>query len=88
MFPVQAIEHWLLYIQYHINNPKSTKNIEYESLPRKEAKGKIYKNKLNRRDRIEIVKDIVSKIDIDWLLCRSESFKRFHFDLKNVLIQN
>ena len=88
MFPVQAIEHWLLYIQYHVNNPKSTKNIVYESIPRREAKSRIYGDKLNRRDRIEIVTNLVLKIDIDWLLSRSESFKRFHFDLKNVLIQD
>jgi len=81
MFPVQAIEHWLLYISYHVNNPKSTKNISYEQIPRRAAKHEIYKHKY-APDTLAIVTQLVQKIDISWLISHSESFKKFYADLK------
>ena len=85
MFPVQAIEHWLLYIQYHISHPKSTKNISFEQIPRKEAKIQIYGLKYVF-DNQELIRDLVNKMDINWLISRSESFRRFHYDLKKFFI--
>ncbi len=86
MFPVQAIEHWMLYIQYHLDKPKSTKNISFEPLSRKEAKRRIYKGKYAQTDP-ELVINLTSRIDISWLISRSESFKRFYSDLNQLFSQ-
>lgn len=87
-FPVQAIEHWLMYIKYHDENPKSTKNVSFENISRKDAKTKVYEEaKTTEKDRERIVNDIVGKIDLKWLISRSNSFKRFNWDFVN-FIQN
>ena len=84
MFPVQAIEHWLLYIQYHNTNPGSTKNISYEQIPRKEAKLKVYGKKYSRNNQ-ELIRNLTKNFDTGWLISRSESFKRFYSDLKTFI---
>lgn len=86
MFPVQAIEHWLLYIKYHLSNPKSTKNISYEQMPRKKAKDEIYVKKYSRNNQ-ELIRHLVNNMDIKWLISRSESFKRFYSDLESKFIR-
>ncbi len=86
MFPVQAIEHWLLYIQYHLSNPTLTKNISFEQISRKEAKISIYGKKYSRNNQV-LIRSLVDKIELDWLISRSESFKKFYSDLKNKLIR-
>ena len=89
-FPVQAIEHWLLIIQFKIQNPISTKNIagKIEGLPRKKAKidlfGSVY---LSKKDQKQKISEIVNQIDIDWLISRSESFRKFNYDLNNFFTQ-
>jgi hypothetical protein len=85
MFPVQAIEHWLLYIKYHIENPKSTKNIAFEHISRKDAKEKIYQNKLSKINRINIVKYLLNSLNVEWLKNHSESFNRFNSDFINTI---
>ncbi len=64
MFPVQAIEHWLLYIQYHHSHPVSTKNISYEQTPRKEAKLKVYGKKYSRNNQV-LIRDLTEKFNTE-----------------------
>ncbi len=86
MFPVQAIEHWLLYIQYHHSQPGSTKNVSFEHIPRKEAKLKVYGKKYSRNNQ-ELIRNLTENFNTDWLISRSESFKRFYTDLEKKLIR-
>ncbi len=86
MFPVQAIEHWLLYIKYHQENPKSTKNISFEQIPRKEAKNKIYGINKYAPDVEYIIDSCMHNIYPDWLITRSKSFKKFQSDIIDKLI--
>ncbi len=86
MFPVQAIEHWLLYIQYHLSNPGSTKNVSFEYIPRKEAKAKVYGKKYSRNNQ-ELIRNLTGNFNTDWLISRSESFKRFYSDIENKLVR-
>ena len=78
-FPVQAIEHWMLFIKYKIENPKSTKNISLniEKISRVEAKKQIYGNYTNKELSEKITTDLSSQLDINWLKSKSESFKFF-----------
>ncbi len=85
MFPVQAIEHWLLYISYYINHPKSTKNISFEQIPRRDAKRRIYSEKY-APDTSAIVTKLVRQMDINRLKNNSESFNKFYTDITNKLM--
>ena len=79
LIPVQCIEHWLLYLQWHANNPKLTKNTSFESTPRKEAKTQVYgKPKLPLSLALPIVEKLANAMDIEWLTSRSPSFLAFH----------
>ncbi len=83
-FPVQAIEHWLLFIQYKIQNPRSTKNIagNIERLPRNKAKIDLFGSTyLSKEDQRKKISEIIKQIDIDWLRSRSQSFRNFNYDL-------
>jgi hypothetical protein len=84
-FPVQALEHWLLFIQRKIGNPKLLKNIsnEIESIPRNEAKEKIFRSKRpNRIAQEQIITVLIDDIDIGWLISNSQSFRSFCNDLR------
>ncbi len=77
--PVQAIEHWLLYIKYNNENKKTTKNITLENIDRKKAKFEIYGTKRPHKKLSEIKTDkILQNFNIDWLVSKSESFKYFY----------
>ncbi len=87
MFPVQAIEHWLLFIKYHLEHPRSYKNIQnqIERIPRTEAKREIYKGLLSGELKKRKISELLINFDEEWLINRSESFKRFHSDLTNAI---
>jgi hypothetical protein len=90
-FPVQAIEHWLLLIQYKYQNPNSTKNIsnEIEKLQRKSAKVQLFgARRLTKVDQKNRIEEIVKQINIDWLKTRSQSFNRFYIDLNKFFTQS
>jgi hypothetical protein len=89
-FPVQAIEHWLLFIKFRIENPKSTKNIspDIEKIIRKKAKTDFFGEKsISREEQKNMIANIVKQIDIEWLISRSASFKRFNNDFSIFLTQ-
>jgi len=89
-FPVQAIEHWLLFIKFRIENPGSTKNIstDIEKIIRKKAKVDFFgESRMPRDKQKKMIVEIVGQIDIKWLISRSESFKRFYNDFKCFLTQ-
>jgi hypothetical protein len=76
-FPVQAIEHWLYILQFKMENPASTKNIsdEVENTRRKDLKNKMYKPGVNKE---ELSEKLSLQGNIDWLITRSKSFKKFY----------
>ncbi|MBC8151772.1 MAG: hypothetical protein H7Z72_02570 [Bacteroidetes bacterium] len=78
MVPVQCIEHWLLYLQWHRENPALTKNETLEPIMRTEAKLRVYGGKLRAEKQLEIASQLLADFDVDWLASRSESFKHFH----------
>lgn len=89
-FPVQAIEHWLLMVQYKMAHPKSTKNISnnIEKTQRNIAKVDLYGARRPSKDvQRTIVSDVVNRINIDWLKTRSQSFRRFNSDLNKFFTQ-
>ena len=79
MIPVQCIEHWLRYLQWHTQNPQSTKNITLETEERKTAKTTLYGSpKTSTRHSNPIVESISINMDIAWLESHSTSFLAFH----------
>lgn len=86
LVPVQCIEHWLRYLQWHAKNPQSTKNITLETEERKQAKTNLYGSpKTSTRHSNPIVEQIATNLDIDWLEKRSVSFLAFHSQVKAYL---
>lgn len=82
MIPVQCVEHWLLYIKRHRDNPASTKNETLEPIRRIEAKRMVYGDVKKVPRQIEIASEILTDFDADWLEQRSDSFKLFHQRVK------
>lgn len=80
LIPVQCIEHWLWYIKRHRDSPGVNKPLE--PYTRTEAKKVVYGDALTAAKRFEILNALVNNFDIAWLETRSESFKRFHRQVK------
>jgi hypothetical protein len=79
LIPIQAIEHWLLYLKERQKNPQSTKNLSFESKDRKQAKIEIYGHgRYNGMEDNRIVEQLSMEIDAGWLASQSASFKHFH----------
>lgn len=86
LVPVQCIEHWLRYLQWHEKNPQSTKNITLETEERKQAKIILYGGaKVSNRHSNPIVEHYAHGMDIDWLASRSVSFLAFHSQVQTFL---
>lgn len=87
LIPVQCIEHWLRYLQWHAENPRSTKNITLEAEERKQAKTKLYGSpKTSTRHSNPIVESIAANLNITWLESHSISFRVFHGQVKSYLL--
>ena len=85
--PVQCIEHWLRYLQWHAENPSSTKNITLEAEERRMAKTKLYGSpKTSTRHSNPIVERTAANMDIDWLASRSTSFLAFHKQVQEYIL--
>ncbi len=78
MVPVQCIEHWLLYVKRHRDNPTFSKNEPLESIPRTDSKNQVYGGIKNTDKQVKIATEILKAFDADWLEQRSDSFKHFH----------
>jgi len=86
LIPVQCIEHWLRYLQWREENPRSTKNVTLETEERKQAKTQLYGSpKVSTRHSNPIVERLAATIDIDWLASRSLSFLSFHKQVEGYL---
>ncbi len=86
MIPVQCIEHWLLYLKLHFDNPTDTKNVTLERTPRRDAKLAVYGNvKASNKVSIPIVEGLTSTFDIEHLESRSASFRIFHNQVKSFI---
>ena len=87
MIPVQCIEHWLWYMKIKVEKPSSTKNESLESKPNREAKIALYGSaKVSNKISIPIVEKYSKLLDIDYLLSRSESFMKFHNQVKDFIV--
>jgi len=87
LVPVQCIEHWLRYLQWHAENPQSTKNVTLETEERRMAKTKLYGSpKTSTRHSNPIVERTAANMDIDWLASRSISFLAFHKQVQEYII--
>lgn len=79
LIPVQCIEHWLWYLKWRIENPRSTKNENFEMKPRSDAKLAVYNaKKCSTKHSNPIAEQLASGIDIEWLASHSTSFLAFH----------
>lgn len=86
LVPVQCIEHWLRYLQWHAENPQSTKNITLETEERRTAKTKLYGSpKTSSRHSNPIVESTAANMDIAWLESRSISFLAFHNQVREYI---
>jgi hypothetical protein len=77
LFPVQAIEHWLLLLKHKTENAGSTKNVaaDIEKKVRTQAKISLYgKTKTNEN----IIQALLQNADFDWLQNQSNSFGAFY----------
>ncbi len=87
LVPVQCIEHWLRYLQWHAENPHSTKNVTLETEERRTAKTKLYGSpKTSTRHSNPIVERTAVNMNINWLASRSTSFLAFHTQVKEYLL--
>ena len=74
-----------MYIKFHTENPKTTKNISFEEILRRQAKFDIYgKKKPTKKLQEQKTKEIVEQLNIKWLVARSESFKYFYNNFKTL----
>lgn len=86
LIPVQCIEHWLRYLQWKEENPRSTKNETLETEERKQAKTRLYGSpKVSTRHSNLIVERLAAGLDIEWLASRSGSFLAFHSQVTDYL---
>ena len=86
LIPVQCVEHWLWYLQWRIDNPNSTKNINLETQPRPDAKEAVYRaRKCTTKHSNPIVEQLAAGMDIAWLESHSTSFLSFHQQVKSYL---
>lgn len=88
MVPVQCIEHWLLYIKRHTENPGSTKNETLEPVKRPECKKLVYGDAKKPDNQVIIASELLAHLDVNWLVSRSESFKHFHQQVETFIQQN
>nr|WP_293840685.1 hypothetical protein [uncultured Arsenicibacter sp.] len=88
MVPVQCIEHWLLYIKKHIENPVLTKNEPLESIRRPDCKKLVYGDVKKPDNQVIIASELMTHFNVDWLESRSESFKQFHQQVIHFIQQN
>lgn len=84
--PVQCVEHWLLYLKFKKAHPDSNKNEVYESIARPDAKKRIYGNVRPVGEKtVQVVTTLTEKMEIEWLVNRSYSFRHFHSQVANFL---
>ncbi|TAE31088.1 MAG: hypothetical protein EAZ91_08915 [Cytophagales bacterium] len=87
MVPVQCIEHWLLYIKRHRDNPTSTKNESLETILRPDSKKLVYGEIKKPDKQVEIASELLIDFDVSWLESRSDSFKHFHKQVQTFIKQ-
>lgn len=84
-FPVQAIEHWFLFLKRKNEAPMSTRNFaeDIERITRKQAK-----QLLNLQSTVpmeKLIDVLITTADLEWLSNQSTSFNSFYIKLKNNL---
>jgi len=88
LIPVQCIEHWLWYLHWHAENPGSTKNMSFETQPRRVAKEAVYGTpKCSTKHSNPIVERLSTGLDIEWLVSRSDSFRAFHRQVSDYMVR-
>ena len=86
LIPVQCIEHWLWYLRWRMEHPRSTKNERLETQPRENAKLAVYNaKKCSTKHSNPIVAELSAGMEIEWLASRSTSFLAFHTQVQSYL---
>jgi hypothetical protein len=80
--PIQAIDFWILYQYYHLENNLKPTNNSLESFSKNDTKKKLYGNNINQTKIERIAKDVAEKADFEELAKQSKSFKLFHEQIK------
>ncbi len=83
-YPVQCIEHWLLFLKTKENkdNKKIPKKIE--GIPRLMAK-KLFYESSKRGEHKELIEELMASSDLEWLCHQSLSFRLFYNRLREIL---
>ena len=83
--PIQAIEHWLRYLQWKAENPDSTRNISIEAEDRSTSKQVIYGTKKPSKEKTEAaINELFDESNMEWLSSRSTSFNHFYSQVKRL----
>lgn len=86
MLSVQCIEHWLLYLKFHKDNPSSTKNPNLETQTRNFAKKSIYgRIKPSWSIQKPIIQELMQVADLEKLSHHSLSFRIFKGEFSKIL---
>lgn len=86
LIPVQCIEHWLWYLKWRMDHPRSTKNECPETQPREYAKLAVYNaKKCSTKHSNSIVAQLSAGMETQWLATRSASFLAFHTQVRAFL---
>lgn len=87
--PVQAIEHWLLYLRHLLKEPAKAKAGTIEKIPKREIKTEIYGTEKYISQTCEpLIKELVSNLSPEILASlrsNSFSFKRFYSDVETFM---
>ncbi|MFN8355329.1 MAG: hypothetical protein U0Y10_12815 [Spirosomataceae bacterium] len=82
--PIQAIDYWLYYQYYKLQNTKKPADNSLESKTKNEVKNRIYPEKNERAIR-KIARQVSEKADFEELAKQSSSFKDFHKQTQSFL---
>ena len=83
--PIQAIDYWISYQHYHLENNLKPTNNSLESFSKNDTKKKLYGNNINQTKIERIAKEVATKADFEELAKQSKSFKLFHEQLRKFI---
>jgi hypothetical protein len=83
--PIQAIDYWILYQNYHLKNDAKPANNSLESVSKNDTKKKLYGKDINETKIERIAREVAEKADFEELSKQSKSFKLFHTQVENFI---
>jgi hypothetical protein len=83
--PIQAIDYWILYQNYHLKNDAKPANNSLESISKNDTKKKLYGKDINETKIERIAREVAEKADFEELSKQSKSFKLFHTQVEKFI---